>query len=192
MSRDVRRGDASRVSRRARRRRPTRTRWRPGEAWSEGRWRARRREAGVHETRSEVGRERARRSKIDRRVARRSGGETRPNRARLRACRPRRARPDQPPAKNRGSIALLLPRVFALPSASRHRRVAFGAPSRGVMSAGTRYADRTMRAAPLAAPAGRDPRRHDRPEARAIEARQKRRPRSFKLTLRRATSRTTG
>ena len=62
-------------------------RWRPGEAWSEGRWRARRREAGVHETRSEVGRERARRSKIDRRVAWRSGGETRPNRARLRACR---------------------------------------------------------------------------------------------------------
>ena len=112
MSRDVRRGDASRVSRRARRRRPTRTCWRPGEARSEGRWRARRREAGVRETRSEVGRERARRSKIDRRVARRSGGETRPNRARLRACRPRRARSDQPPAKNRGSIALLLPRVF--------------------------------------------------------------------------------
>lgn len=81
---------------------------------------------------------------------------------------------------------------FALPSASRHRRVAFGAPSRGVMSAGTRCADRTMRAAPLAAPAGRDRRRHDRPEARAIEARQKRRPRSFKLTRRRPTSRTTG
>lgn len=81
---------------------------------------------------------------------------------------------------------------FALPSASRHRRVAFGAPSRGIMSAGTRCADRTMRAAPLAAPAGRDRRRHDRPEARAIEASQKRRPRSFKLTRRRPTSRTTG
>ena len=162
-----------------------------GEAWSEGRWRARRREAGVTRPGAR-GRERARRSKIDRRVARRSGGETDPiARVSARVALAALAR-ISPPPKIAARSRLFSHASFALPSASRHRRVVFGAPSRGVMSAGTRYADRTMRAAPLAAPAGRDRRRHDRPEARAIEARQKRRPRSFKLTRRRPTSRTTG
>lgn len=174
MSRDVRRGDASRVSRRARRRRPTRTCWRPGEAWSEGRWRARRREAGVRETRSEVGRERARRSKIDRRVARRSGGRLDPI-ARVSARVALAARAGSAPRQKSRLDRVSSPtRLFAHPSASRHRRVCLGAPSRGVTSAGTRNTDRTMRAAPRCAPTGRDPRRHDRPEARPIEARQKR------------------
>ena len=87
-----------------------------------------------------------------------------------------------PRQKSRLDRASSSTRLFAHPSASRHRRVALGAPSRGVTSAGTRNTDRTMRTAPRCAPTGRDPRRHDRPEARAIEARQKRRPRSFKLT----------
>lgn len=102
------------------------------------------------------------------------------------------ARISSPPPKIAARSRFFSHASFAHPSASRHRRVAFGAPSRGVTSAGTRNTDRTMRAAPLGAPPGRDPRRHDRPEARAIETRQKRRPRSFKLTHPSASSLTTG